>query len=1524
MKITLFLKTKAVDFFLPSQIAGSYSFDSDPNEDTKLINVEERNGVWTLYATPEIGLVVDNAPCKEYVLKEEKFVVLIRDNTKYLIYISPTQERELKIFSHLPQSTFVIGNQQNCNIRINNQLLGGTIVNIAYQGTQLVITTNNNSFLYANNKSIESGYVVKLGDTIQLLNFKIQFLRNILIMNNPQNCVEINTVSANLLPYVFPEEKIESKEAKEIELYSKKDYFSKSPRIRRIIEHKDIKLDNAPEDKEDKDNIPLIITLGPMLSMGATSSMTLLNSVININNGTETFKSQWVSIVSGILMLLTSLVWPMLTKAWNKHVGRKKRIELYKKYGDYLVSKREELESEKSLQTGILYENLISLDDCIKAISVRGNGLWDKRKDQDDFLLIRAGVGTVPFDVTIEYPESGFSLDQTELRQVTDNMVQEYKNLENVPIGYSLYDNYMTAIMGNTSKAISFVDNIMLQLMTFYCYDELKIMVFTSEENKEHWKYIKMSNYCFDDNKNIRYFATNQEEAKELSDALANELNYRVEISKDGSQSKSISPYYIIICENFSLLKKMNFFKTLTESDVNLGYSILFLESNLNSLPSKCSNFINLADGTSGILKNSYESHEVINFQDEVNKNIDMMEITRILSNIPIEITGASSQLPNAIAFLEMEKVGKVEQLNVINRWNSNDSVQSLKAEVGVDEDGNYLYLDIHEKFHGPHGLVAGMTGSGKSEFIITYILSLAINYSPDDMAFILIDYKGGGLAGAFENKQTGVKLPHLAGTITNLDKAEMSRTLVSIDSEVKKRQAMFNAARDQLGESTIDIYKYQKFYHEGKLKEPIPHLLIISDEFAELKSQQPEFMDNLISVARIGRSLGVHLILATQKPSGVVDDQIWSNTKFRVCLKVQDASDSNEMLKRPDAASLKQTGRFYLQVGYDEYFALGQSGWCGAKYYPSEKIVKQIDKTVNFIANNGQIIKSIQDSQKTAKVEAQGEQLAAVMGEIINAAKQMNKKARTLWLDNIPEIITIENTEKKYNITHQPYNICLTIGEYDAPELQEQGKVIYTPLEDGNTVVYGMDGGENEKLLMTMIMSGVANHKTEELNYYIMDYGSESLRAVMQFPQIGGMVFNGEDEKYANLLKLLKEEKERRKKELVEYGGEFKNYLKNSTTKKPVIMVMINNYDTLFDSHDDVIDELPELLRDSERYGIVFVITASSDRSLGSRISGNCKNMMVLHLKDTSDYTTAFPIRTKLVPREMFGRGLFIDKEVIHEFQTASLVENQDKQNEYIKTILEKVKAANPTRAKSIPSLPDHIRLDNVKDSIKDLTCLPVGMTKKGLDVVTIDLEKQQGIIVSSNKLENCTNFASSIISEIHSMSGIGSVLIDAGGLLENEKPNVSNYYKDNLDSVIDKLIEFIDKKITDGVPPKANLALIIFGVYKLIGKLEDTMKFESLIDKIKEYEKMPIILIDDQNKLKDYGYETWYNFFSQDISLWVGKGMGDQSLFKYSNFDKEMNADIKTDYGYYIEEGTAELIKYIDFNAKEDDANE
>ena len=178
-------------------------------------------------------------------------------------------------------------------------------------------------------------------------------------------------------------------------------------------------------------------------------------------------------------------------------------------------------------------------------------------------------------------------------------------------------------------------------------------------------------------------------------------------------------------------------------------------------------------------------------------------------------------------------------------------------------------------------------------------------------------------------------------------------RAMASIHSELLRRQQIFS----QCGVNHIN--GYNKLFKEGKVKEPLPHLFMISDEFAELKSEQPDFMAELVSTARIGRSLGIHLILATQKPSGVVDDQIWSNSRFKLCLKVADTSDSKEMLKTPDAASIIQAGRAYLQVGNNEIYELFQSAWSGAKYDPNidaneEKSQKE-DNRVYLINEKGQ-----------------------------------------------------------------------------------------------------------------------------------------------------------------------------------------------------------------------------------------------------------------------------------------------------------------------------------------------------------------------------------------------------------------------------------------------------------------------------------------------------------------------------------------------------------------------------------------
>lgn len=1523
MKIYLYLPKRILCFSLPKEVLGSYSFDENLNEESKLVNIEARNNEWVIYSTVDSQIIINGNPISDIKLELNSFYTIQRNNQKYLIYTAKLFEDDLSLYSHDNELSLIIGNGSNCNISYSCDMVAGQVCHVHYDNGVLVADMANNVSAYINNNIVNAPKIsIMTGDIFELYGLKIMFLYNMLIVNNPKGRVSINLQSAHIRTFNIPQDREPVDVViKDKDLYDKDDFFSKSPRIRRFVETKKVELSPPPK-KNENEELPLIMTIGPMLTMGITSIVTIGNTINKISLKETTWKDSWTSLVTSGVMLVSTLLWPIVTQMYNKRMKVKKEKELVQKYGKYLEEKKQELSKEVNIQRDILLENLISVEDCVKIIQKRGMNFWDKRVDQNDFLVVRIGKGREKLNVEVEYPKEGFTIDEDKLRKQADAMVEEYKYIDDVPLGYSLYENKITAVMGSNLKNINFVNNILLQLITFYSYEDLNLVVFTNDVNAYCWNYIKYLNHNFTSDREIRFFSTNNETLKTVGDYLNNVFTKRLESLDETKEANAeFKPYYVVITDDYEQIKRHDFIKNITEIDKNLGFSMLILEDRLSRLPSKCNSFITLGQLQSGILKNSYDKQEQIVFNDEVNASINMMAVAKILSNIPIATEASAKSLPESITFLAMEKVGKVEQLNILNRWHTNDSTRSLKAEVGVDENGDYMYLDLHEKYHGPHGLIAGTTGSGKSEFIITYILSMAINYSPDDVAFILIDYKGGGLALAFENKKTGVSLPHLAGTITNLDKAEMDRTLVSIDSEVKRRQQMFNEARDLLGESTIDIYKYQSFYKEGKLSEPIPHLFIICDEFAELKSQQPEFMDNLISVARIGRSLGVHLILATQKPSGVVNDQIWSNSKFKVCLKVQDEADSKEMLKRPEAASLKQAGRFYLQVGYDEYFALGQSGWCGAKYYPSEKIVKTVDKSVNFINDSGTQIKSMQESNNV-KIEAQGEQIAAIMNSIVQIANQLLKKAKRLWLDNIPDIILVDNLIQKYNIVQQPYDVEAIIGEYDAPEKQEQGLVKYNYLEDGNTVIYGTDGAEREMFINALIYSTALKHTAAEINYYLIDYGSESLRRFKNLPHIGGMVFLGEDESYNNLFKLIREEIDKRKKLFADYGGSYGSYIRNSNDKLPIIAIIMNNYDSIFEANQNLYDTLPELVRDSERYGIVYILTATAINSVSGKVSQNFSTNFAFRMKDSSDYMSVFGVRSKLVPRDMFGRGL-LNNDGMHEFQTASIVDDFDKLNFYISNFIQLQNQTSQVTAKRIPVLPSIVRLADIQGEISSLRSIPVGINTQTLEICKLDFVSNIGSIISSNKLINTKKFVSSLVYIFSLFKNSNLFIIDSLKLLSLDNNMVPNYYNSNFEDIIKKLNEYIGELIDKNSTNEG--IIILYGVDKLISKLEDKNILDDLVKTMKNYEKIGIVLIEESNKIKSYAYDSWFTtLMGNNEGIWIGRGVSEQSILKISTYNKELSKEIKNDMGYYVTDGQPTKIKLIDFISKDEDDND
>lgn len=482
---------------------------------------------------------------------------------------------------------------------------------------------------------------------------------------------------------------------------------------------------------------------------------------------------------------------------------------------------------------------------------------------------------------------------------------------------------------------------------------------------------------------------------------------------------------------------------------------------------------------------------------------------------------------------------------------------------MGLRGQDDIVQLNLHEKAHGPHGLVAGTTGSGKSEIIQSYILSLAVNFHPHDVAFLLIDYKGGGMANLFRD------LPYLLGTITNLDGAQSMRALTSIKAELKRRQRLFSEY------DVNHINQYQKKYKLGEVPEPMPHLFLISDEFAELKQNQPDFMAELVSTARIGRSLGIHLILATQKPSGVVNDQIWSNSRFKLALKVADRADSQEMLRTPDAADITQSGRAYLQVGNNEVYELFQSAWSGAEYQPEKDKQGIEDHTIYAINDLGQyeiLNDDLSGLEETEDIRQVPTELDAIVGYIHDLVVEEGIPALPQpWLPPLKERIALSDlTEVDYKKlwAKNNSNLLATLGLVDIPSQQAQRPLVHDFTEDGNIVLFSSPTMGKSTFLQTIAMDLATRYTPENIHCYLLDFGTNGLMPLRQLPHVSDHLSLDETEKLSKFIRILKKEIESRKSLFRKHSvANVAMYEEVTQTRLTHLFVLVDSYDGIRES---------------------------------------------------------------------------------------------------------------------------------------------------------------------------------------------------------------------------------------------------------------------------------------------------------------------------------------------------------------------
>jgi len=1163
-------------------------------------------------------------------------------------------------------------------------------------------------------------------------------------------------------------------------------------------------------------------------------------------------------------------------------------------------------------------ENYPDPNDLKNIIFNRKRNLWERQIESDDFLNVRIGIGTVPLKLKLNYSLPDFTMVEDNLKDKLNSITESAKNIPSCPVTISLTERNKLVIIGEKYYRENMLKSLVLQLTTYHSYNELKLVFLLSDTTNEIWKSFKLLPHLWTNDRDIRFYADNYDDISKISFYMDQVFTSRKYSDEDGKQVetnityKNVRPYYLIIVDNIKKNKNVEIVNKILKEDSNLGFGLIILNDGISNLPNECSDFLTVGKDASAIIKNDLNKNNQISFVIDNLDNINLPLLCEKISNIPIKQTNVLNEFNSSIGFLEMYNVGKVEHLNVLDRWKKNSPINSLSVPIGVHTDGALFNLDLHEKFHGPHGLIAGMTGSGKSEFIITYILSMCLNFSPLEVSFVLIDYKGGGLTGAFENKLSGLRLPHLAGTITNLDTAEIKRSLSSIQSELKRRQELFNEVKNSLNESTLDIYKYQKLYRDKVINTPMSHLFIICDEFAELKSEQPEFMSELISTARIGRSLGVHLILATQKPSGIVDDQIWSNSKFKVCLKVQERADSMDVIKCPDATYLKKAGRFYLQVGYNDYFAMGQSAFAGTKYIPKDIITKVVDRNLSFINNIGDTINSIETVKRVEGV-SHGEELQNVLKYISDVAKNSNMVANKLWLDKIPNEIFVGDIIKKYNYKTQKYDITAILGEYDDPHNQRQDLLKLNLNENSNTIIYGSTG--KELMLSTIIYSLIINHFSDEINIYILDFGTEMLGIYSNAPQVGDIVLLSQEEKVLNLFNKLAKELTKRKKIFSDYNGNYNLYIRNSGKTLPRILIIINNYEAFCENYEDYIDVVASLSREGEKYGISFIITASGANSVRSKTSQNFSNLLCLQFNDKNDYASVLGTTHGMVPSSVEGRGLVKLDNNLYEFQTAYPYK-WDKINLYIKQVCNKLNERLKIKADKIPLLPEYVRLSDIVSKIDNIKSVPIGIEKDSLLISTYNFDKNPITLISSLDISLLVNFVPSLAQVFQNITNVDLHLVDAIDILYDCEM-FKNYYNSNFDVMIEKIQFYMCN--TDDL----SHVFIIYGVESFMNSLATTnqQKIKDIFIELKNYKNIRIIFIDSISKLKNYEYDNFYKSCIQPMdAIWVGYGITEQYTIKCNTYNKQTRGQLQRNFGFNVDKGNAKLIKILDFYGEDE----
>ncbi len=636
-----------------------------------------------------------------------------------------------------------------------------------------------------------------------------------------------------------------------------------------------------PQLSDDAFTSQLFLSMAPALMM-ASASLTAgsLNAYRAYMSG-RSFLEIFPGILLPAVMLLSALLWNPLQRRYEKKQRRKKRNAVL------AVFRRE---------TEVFCEEIRKKNDAVSSYARMAALLPETCSPEylqshpaavhdDGPVLLYLGKGRNLFQITYEQP---LASEEEDLQKITAMIDETLKGLTGTAVLRDLWE-YRRIVIENDDGRLFDLSLAALR----YLYPFLRICIYCSREEAE--TDMKLREAAGRSKNGIRMICTEKEELLYLLDAEDGDTTVIVMRHPQGFMPEGYEAPVLCFEER--------------PGRHRCDMRILCRGENLQISDLK-----------------RHKSFETVLKEPEDCSLLMHLHAPYADQRLPASRNGG---------FLAMNRAESTAALRIEEAWQTNDCRDELQCVIGLDNESRQIMLDLDERGQGPHGLIGGTTGSGKSELLLSMIMSLAVRYSPRRLQFVVIDFKGGT---SFQSiMQEGMRLPHMKALLCDLDADDMKRALFCLKDILRQREICFREMSTRCRMPVRSLKDYRHLYKKDTELPELADMILIVDEFAELKRERPDFLDELVRIARLGRSLGLHLLLSTQKPGGVVTDQIWSNTGFRICLKVAEKQDSTEMIHCPDAVYLQDPGSFILQS--DETMVTGR---CGYLHQPLQNEKKQ------------------------------------------------------------------------------------------------------------------------------------------------------------------------------------------------------------------------------------------------------------------------------------------------------------------------------------------------------------------------------------------------------------------------------------------------------------------------------------------------------------------------------------------------------------------------------------------------------